>query len=132
MDPLSITFGMIGAAGVGGQIVQSTRDFGSNYREASTQIKHAQSQLAILQSNLKDISQSDSKCLVAQSSLEAISKNFPNNLQPDSKKARFLWAAKDKRRVSEHINQIKEIEISTTFTLQLEQLYVMVSRWHVP
>lgn len=54
MDPLSISFGVIGVAGVGGQIVQSSRDFGSNYRDAAEQINHAQSQLTILRSTLKD------------------------------------------------------------------------------
>ena len=122
MDPLSITLGTIGVAGVGGRIMQSARDFGTNYRNANAQIKHAQSQLAILQSTVKDVSlKSNSKCSVAQSSFEAISESFPNELQSDSKKARFMWAAKHKGQVSGLVNQLKETEISATFALQLEQ-----------
>jgi hypothetical protein len=108
--------------GFGDQIIQSARDFGSNYRNANAEIKHAQSQLAILQSTLKDVSlQPNSKCSASQSSFEAINESFPNGLQSNSKKARFHWAAKHRGQVSGLVKQLKETEISATFALQLEQ-----------
>jgi len=119
MDSLRFT---LGAIGVSGQIIQSARDFGNSYRNANTEIKHAQSQLTFLQSSLKDVSLvPNSNCSVAQSSFEAINGSFPHELQSHSKTARVRWAAKHQGQVSGLIKQLKETEISATFALQLEQ-----------
>jgi len=133
MDPISITFGTIGAAGVGGQVVQSSREFRSNYRNAAEQISHAQSQLEILRSTLNEPAlKLNAKCSKAQYSFKTISENFPNELRSNSKKARFLWAWKHKGHVSELISQLKETEVSTTLALQLEHGYVVNSRCCMP
>jgi hypothetical protein len=122
-DPFSIIVGTVGIIGVGGQVVQSARDFNDNYRHADKQMQHALSQLEILQSTLESTPlQLHPRLAAAQSSFEAISGNFPDDLRSDSRRARLRWAAKNKGKATEILSQLKEMEISTIFALQLEHL----------
>jgi hypothetical protein len=123
MDPLSITCGVIGVMGVGGNLVQSSSSIIGNYRHAETQIKHAQCQLETLQSALEHPSlQSNPLCSASKTSLKAISERFPTGLRSDRKRARFRWAARDGGEVRGLVDRLKDTEISAVFALQLELL----------
>jgi hypothetical protein len=121
-DPVSITVGAIGIAGVGGQAVKAARDFRASYRDAGKEIRHAKSQFETLQSTLESTYfKSHRKSSTAQSSFEAIGNNFPADLRSDSRKAKLRWAATTKGKVAEILGQLKETEISTILTLILDQ-----------
>ena len=121
-DPFSISVGAIGIAGFGGQAMKYARDFRANYRDAERQIRHAKSQLDILQLTLgSTYFQSQGKPFVAQSSFEAIEHDFPGDLCADSRRAKLRWAAKKKGKVAEVVGQLKETEISAILTLILDQ-----------
>lgn len=122
MDPVSITAGAIGVAGVGGQVFCSARDIIHDYRHAGVQIRHARSQLSTLEINLGDPSLLDAKRLAVHTSLGSINESFPRDLRFDSKKERLRWAVGKRKDVSSLLDQLKETEVSATFALQLEQL----------
>jgi hypothetical protein len=128
MDPFSVIASAIGIAGVGGQAVQavqSARDVCGNYRHAAEQMQHAKAKSDMLESFRQNSSmKSNPKLAVAQSSFEAISSSFPENLHPSSKRRRLLWAAKDKERTTKLLAQLTEIETSAILSLHLDQSYV--------
>ena len=89
MDPLSATFGAISVLSTRGELVQSSQTFAHNYKNAQSQIRHAECQWTMLSSTVQDFSlQANLKHVAAQTSFEAIRERIPSDLRADS---RMTW-----------------------------------------
>lgn len=117
-DPLSIILGTVTLAGVGIKMVDGAREIGAEIRDARDHMIHTKIQHEMLRENLANASSHIQDAAVL--SLAGIESRYPKDLRPDSKKARLGWTVKHKRKVAGLAGQLKEIESSTTLSLQLK------------
>ncbi|KAH8587899.1 ankyrin repeat-containing domain protein [Bisporella sp. PMI_857] len=123
-DPLSIFVGAVGLAGAVGHVYKSMKTYKKDYKEAETQIHHAQIQKSMVQSHLaSDIIITDSEFTAAQASFHTIEKGLsqiPSNpCEKMSKRTRAGWAVHGKDITDKNISQLKDIEISTILEVSL-------------
>jgi hypothetical protein len=123
MDPLSVPASIIALGGAGTGVATALKTFYKDYREAPSQMLHAQRQGLQVQTNhaqLNNLPQQLREAIQpANSSIRDVQSALPHGLSSHRKRDRLKWAMSGRGKVDVEISRLKEAESSTILTLSV-------------
>ena len=120
MDPISLFAVAITLADIGARGLHFALELHESYRGAEIQMKTVQHQYCILQEAMERVPPEFlSRMEATKDLLDAIRRKFPGTFQCESRKDRWLWAIKRKRKGEALVDQLERVEDSIRFLLHL-------------
>jgi hypothetical protein len=123
MDPLSVSASVVALGGAGAGVGTALKAFCRDFRDAPSQILHAQRQGAHLQTNQAQSNELPPRLRdavkPANSSIADIQAALSRGTGSGRKRDCLRWAASRKGRVDAQISRLKDAESSTILTLSV-------------